>query len=455
MELYEIHSRKCNDALERLYQYIIEENLDQFRKFQLSLFPSGKASDKVDINFASSQQVVSLCKALGIPTAVPDKSKDRDHDEEDIFKDSVEEAHLKKFASDFPIIPIYLEYRKFLKACTTYGKKFAQKHINPVTGRVHSSFWPIVDTGRMASRNPNMQNIPSKPLEKGLTCFRECFTSRKNTTLLVDDYSSQESRCMADVSGDHNMITFFNEGDGDLHKYTGQLMFNVEIVKTVKDRHGNILVQGKNEDKRSLAKILNFGIPYGMSAFKLSRDFGVDLEIAQDFIDNWFDTYPSIKECFEKSFQFTLETGYVLVDQVTRRRSYGGKAYATYSETLAVINDYKRRRKKAPKQVWKKHQKAKGVLRRMSQNYIIQGLAGSMTKLAGVMLYREITSHKAEQFVKIVNIIHDEIVLEVHNDWIDRAAQWVQQSMEGAGEVFVKSVKMIAKPSITHSWEHD
>lgn len=347
MEQFRNNKEKCDEALETVYKIILDSDVTQFKNFQLSLFPTGEIEDELNINLASSKQVIELCKCLGIPTEILDKKRSRER-EEDVFKDSVEEAHLKRYAKDFSIIPAYLKYRRYLKAVTTYGKKFVDENVNPKTGRVHSSYWPIVDTGRMASRRPNMQNIPSKRKFPG---FRECFTKSDNTMLIVADYSAQESRCMADVSGDRNMITFFNEGDGDLHKYTGELMFGVEIIKTERDAEGNIVVQGQNEDKRDLAKILNFGIPFGMSAHKLSKDFNKTKEEAQVFIDNWFEAYPSIEKLFDKSFKRTVRTGYVLIDEITRRRSYGGKVYETYVETQAVINRLKKARKKVPKRL--------------------------------------------------------------------------------------------------------
>lgn len=91
----------------------------------------------------------------------------------------------------------------------------------------------------------------------------------------------------------------------------------------------------------------------------------------------------------------------------------------------------------------------------MSQNYIIQGRAGSMTKLAGIILYKKILSHKAGADVRVVNIIHDEIVLEVSIEWIDKASDWLEHAMVEAGKVFVRSIPMIAHPSVTTTWEHD
>lgn len=148
-----------------------------------------------------------------------------------------------------------MEFRKYQKAVTTYGKAFL-KHINPVTSRIHSSYWQIQDSSRFSSNDPNLQNIPSK-----LEGFRECFTnSNKTFRLVIADYSSQESRVLADLAKDLNMINFFNGDDDDFHSYTARNMWGVPVRNKVEDSEGNIIDPGENLLLRSRAKILNFGI---------------------------------------------------------------------------------------------------------------------------------------------------------------------------------------------------
>lgn len=240
MRLYESNLKKLNDARARLVRMIKKEKKLEFKTFQKSLFEE----EEIDINLNSSRQVVELCLALGIPTKVIDKKKTRESDF-DIWKDSVEEKHLRKYIKEFPIIAAYLEYKKLEKAVTTYGIKFAETHINPVTNRVQSNYRQLVNSSRLASKEPNLQNIPS---EEKMVGFRRCFQpGNQDWTLVVADYSQQESRILAELANEDTLIEFFNTGDGDLHSYTARLMFKVPV-----DKH-------TNANLRQLAKILNFG----------------------------------------------------------------------------------------------------------------------------------------------------------------------------------------------------
>lgn len=243
---------KFNRVKNELLQMIESLGVDRFYNFQKVLFDSG--GPKVDINLASSKQVVELCQALGIPTLVLDKKKSKEQGE-DIFKDSVEERHLRKYQAEFPIIKLYLEYKKLEKATTTYGHTFLE-HVNPVTGRIHSNFDQIVRSGRVSSRRPNLQNIPNQSKFKG---FRPCFRVGGGRVLIVADYSSQESRILASFAQEDKMIDFFLDGDGDLHSYTARLMFGVPVRKEVTDDDGNVLEEGVNLHLRQLAKTINFG----------------------------------------------------------------------------------------------------------------------------------------------------------------------------------------------------
>lgn len=130
--------------------------------------------------------MVELCKALGIPTKVKDLKKSRELGE-DIYKDSVEEAVLKQHINVHPVVALYLEYKGYEKATTTYGVQFLADHLHPITNAIHTSYWQILSTGRLASMVPNLQQIPSENKLKG---FRECFVPRENRVLITADYSS-------------------------------------------------------------------------------------------------------------------------------------------------------------------------------------------------------------------------------------------------------------------------
>lgn len=248
---YHKNLEKYNLVKSKLLAMIRDYEFDAFTNFQEVLFGQ---REEVDINLASSQQVVELCKLLGIPTEILDKKKSKEQGF-DIYKDSVEEQHLKKYQDQYPIIKPYLEYKGLEKAVTTYGVDFLE-HVNPITYRIHSNFTQNVRSGRVSSKNPNLQNIPSEAKVPG---FRRCFRSPKGKKLVVADYSSQESRILASLAGEEKMIDFFLNGDGDLHSHTARLMFKVPVQKEIKDEMGNIVREGVNLYYRQLAKSINFG----------------------------------------------------------------------------------------------------------------------------------------------------------------------------------------------------
>lgn len=252
MKQYERNVKRREDLKHQIFNLIEKEQLLQFYDFQLSLDQNPDAPHiEVDINLSSSRQVVELCRALGIPTEIKDKkkSKEKGHD---IFKDSVEERHLKKYSGKHPIIPLYLEYKKYEKATGTYGKAFIDL-LNPMSGRLHSSYKQILSTGRIASNSPNLQNIPS---EANFPGFRVCFRSPKGKLLAVSDYSQQESRLLAELAIEDSLIEFFNSGDGDFHSFTAVKMFGTRFVS-----------KKETPRLRALAKVLNFGIPLKLDLY--------------------------------------------------------------------------------------------------------------------------------------------------------------------------------------------
>lgn len=206
MENHANHEAYLKELLLKLDKYVIDNNHLDFIDSQLSLFSTEK---KVLINWASSAQVIEYFKFLGIDTKIKDKEQSAKQGFP-VFKDTCNAKHIVKFEKEFPIISLYLKYSEVNKQVSTYGESFL-KHVNEVTGRIHCDFWQIVDTGRISSRNPNLQNIPATEE------YRSCFRAGKNKVLVVCDYSQQEPRITADKSGEPSLIDFYINGDGDSH----------------------------------------------------------------------------------------------------------------------------------------------------------------------------------------------------------------------------------------------
>jgi DNA polymerase-1 len=419
LKTYEQNLRRFNWTRYLLKEWLVTNNLSEY----------------LDINWNSPKQVISLFKKIGIPTKIIDRKKSRGK-EDPIYKDSIQKLHIKRWSEQYPIIPLYLKYKELQKATTSYGSKFLE-HVHPTTGRIHSSYRQILNTGRVSSSSPNLQNIT-----RGSE-YRSCFTaSTENKTLVVCDYSGQESRIMADISGDKNMINFFLNGDGDLHSYTARQMWPNKFIS-----------KSETPELRYRAKILNFSIPYGISDYKLSKDFEIPRNAAKEFISDWFRTYPGISIHFEKSKKIARDKGYVLIDRVTGRRYYPPQ-HERYVYSKKFIDRWLACNWKVPKIFWSDYFSALGSMDRAAQNYQIQGLGASMTKLATIYLRQWIKENNYWKHVHIVNVIHDEIVVECSRNLASEVSIKLKQCMESAGEKFCPKVPMIAQPVITNFWNH-
>lgn len=247
------------------------------------------------INWNSSKQVVKVFKQLGIPTQIIDKKSKTSE-----FKDSVGALVLKKYVHRFPIISIYLKYKGYKKLHTSYGIKFLSK-VNPITNRIHSNFQQILNTGRIASSDPNLQQIPRDKE------YRECIEAPKGRTFVICDYSGQELHIVAHLSKDENMLSILRAG-GDLHKTAAAALYDIPLEKVTKEQRQN-------------GKITNFTIIYGGGAEKLVDVFGVPLVRAKAMLERYFRMFPGLKPFQERSAARTLKNGYITTD-ILGRRSY-------------------------------------------------------------------------------------------------------------------------------------
>lgn len=379
------------------------------------------------INWNSSKQVVKLFTTLKIPTKIINQAKTIDKDNP-IYKNSVAKDHISQYRAKYPIIRLYLLYKEYHKLTTTYGIKFF-KHIHPTTGRVHSNYTQVVATGRLSSANPNLQNISSG------SNYRSCFTpSDSSRTFVVADYSAQESRVMADLSGDKVLEDFFLNGDGDFHSFTARKMFKIPDSLPV-PKH-----------QRRVSKTLNFGIPYGMGASKLAKQFFITIREADRFISQWLGALPGLNKHFNYRKYKTLIDGYVTVNPITNLKAFHVEndkfllckyALDAGSENPEVKSNYFR---------------IKSSLERMAQNYEIQGTAAAITKLACIYIDMEFTERKLD--AAIINIVHDEIITECDKQIANTVNDIMKECMERAGAFFCRTIPITATPCITDHWTH-
>ena len=321
------------------------------------------------INWNSSQQVCNLFEKIGIPILVLDKKKSTRSNK--VYKRSVAEGHLAKYRKKYRIVEVYLKYKKMCKLVSTYGDKFLQ-HINPVTGRIHSSYFQVLNTGRISSSSPNLQNIPAEEKAWG---FRRCFSVPKDWSMVVADYSGQETRTLAEFAQEKNLIHFLLNGDGDLHSDTARRMFPDFISKKASP-----VLRGK-------AKNLNFSISYGGNEQTLWDKYQIPIEEGKKLIRTYYSIYPDLKAYFQRQQRLALQRGFILIDPVTNRRSYN-----TEQELMEYCFNFIKHWKSMgwgkdiPAEITRLHRRIKASISRNAQNYPIQGASGSMTKIAGVLM---------------------------------------------------------------------
>ncbi len=292
---------------------------------------------------------------------------------------------LERLRDDHEVPALILEYRQLRKLQTGYLEALP-KLVNPVTGRVHTSFnQTVAATGRLSSSNPNLQNIPIRT-ELGRQ-IRRAFVAGDGKLLLSADYSQVELRIMAHLSGDTTLVEAFKNGK-DVHRSTASLIFGVseDDVSSV---------------QRESAKTVNFGIMYGMGRFGLARRLGVGNDEAADFIDRYFQTYPGVREYTERVIAEAADSGYAST-MLGRRRPITGLA----SDNARV----------------------RGMAERVAVNTPIQGSAADLIKLAMLGVDRRIRSDGLP--CRMVLQVHDELVFELPEDRLDDVSAAVREEME-------------------------
>lgn len=390
------------------------------------------------INWASSKQVISLFKNIEIETKIRDKDKGG-------FKDSVEGKHLIKQKNKFSILPIYLLYKEIGKEISTYGEDFIKDNINPITKRVHSEFFTILNTGRISSSNPNLQNITATDELGNLSPLRKCFIAEKGNVLIVADYSQQEPRVTAEYSQDPYLIDFILNGDGDSHSLVSTaiseylLGYEVKVSKT-----NNPLVPKYNRKIRDIGKMINLGLDYGKTAFSIKDDLEITEKEAQTLIDVLKSKTPIKEEYFKRQIDFVIKNGYIIIDPVSNRRSHFSK-YKEFRE-LEKINS-------KSKEQMSNYYKIKGSMERFAMNFPIQGTSGSMTKLAAIYFDQELEKQNLLDKAWLVNLVHDECVVESKEEYSKQVAEIIQSCMVKAGGVFCKKIPMIVEPELSLYWK--
>ncbi|HSI44598.1 MAG TPA: DNA polymerase I [Methylophilus sp.] len=318
---------------------------------------------------------------------------------------STDEDVLQELALDYPLPKVLLEYRGLAKLKSTYTDKLP-KMINPATGRVHTNYnQAVAITGRLASSDPNLQNIPVRTAEGRR--IREAFIAPPGSHIVSADYSQIELRIMAHLSQDAGMLSAFANNE-DIHRATAAEIFGVE--KTVVD----------NEQRR-YAKVINFGLIYGMSAFGLAQNLNIERSAAQSYIERYFARYPGVRQYMSETRELAKQQGYV--ETIFGRRLW-----------VPEINSANGNRRAGAE--------------RAAINAPMQGTAADLIKLAMIAVDKWLTEEKLQ--TKLIMQVHDELVLEVPDAELALVKQQLPLLMQSVATL---DVPLLAEVGIGNSWE--
>lgn len=318
---------------------------------------------------------------------------------------STNEEVLQQLALDYPLPKAILEYRRLSKLKSTYTDKLPMM-IFPGTGRVHTTFGQTTAvTGRLASSDPNLQNIPVRTGEGRRV--REAFVAPSGSLIVSADYSQIELRIMAHLSADAGLLDAFHKGL-DIHRATASEVFGVALDKV-------------SPDQRRTAKVINFGLIYGMSAFGLAQNLGIEPQAARNYIGRYFTRYPGVKAYMEKTRTLAHEQGFV-------QTAFGRRLWLPDIQSS-----------RAP---------VRAAAERAAINAPMQGTAADLIKKAMIAVQAWIEEQGLK--TKLVLQVHDELVLEVPEMELSQVKEALPQLMQNVASL---AVPLIAEVGSGDSWE--
>jgi DNA polymerase-1 len=318
---------------------------------------------------------------------------------------STDEEVLERLAADYPLPKTLLEYRALTKLKSTYTDKLPRM-VNPATGRVHTNYAQATAvTGRLASTDPNLQNIPVRTPEGRR--IREAFIAPAGSVIVSADYSQIELRIMAHISRDENLLRAFAAGE-DVHRHTAAEIFNRSLHEVT-------------PEERRYAKVINFGLIYGMSAFGVAQALGLERATAQAYIDSYFTRYPGVARYMQQTREQARERGYV--ETVFGRRLW-----------LAEIRAANSGRRQGAE--------------RAAINAPMQGTAADLIKLSMIAVQDWLDRERLA--AKLVMQVHDELVLEVPQAELGRVREELPRLMTGVAQL---AVPLVVDVGAGANWE--
>ena len=377
---------------------------------QGDLFTPTEDIRKVGVKWTSPTQVLKVFKKL-----VPEL-------------EDVNGKKMYKYRRQHKIIDLYVKYKEKMKLATSYGSDFF-KFVSS-DGKIHTQFNQILDTGRVASKRPNMQQIPAD------NKFRNCFLASDGWCFVSSDYSSQELNVIAFGSKDPVWINALEQGQ-DLHSVCADLVYGQEWIDTAEDDCSYM----KNKSKckcpkhgklRTNVKTINFGLAYGMGPHKLADTLDISIKEAETLIDKYFEAFPSIGGFLDKLGSFGKKYGYIKTFPPYNRRRWFPTWYPRIYQDKSQAFEL-------------------GSIERASKNTPIQGASADMTKKAMILIREYIKENNVP--VKIVMTVHDQVDTICQNDYAEEWVTKLTELMEQAALEVVTNGLLKADTNISKSWE--
>ena len=403
-----IENKKLTDeALNALNSYVIETFADtEFVDKQLDLF-SEDQSFTCRILWSSQKQVLELFHYLGLYP-------------EDKNKPSLNAKVLQSFKMSIVddkkkwLVEKFINYKELAQATNTFGEKYF-KYVHPITKRLHSNYNQILETGRISSSSPNLQNIPAK---QG---FRRAFDAPTGWKIVNADYSGQEQIILANKSQDKELQAFYLQGHSDMHSFIASKIYP-ELADLPLD-----VIKAEHKDKRQVAKAAGFAINYGGTGYTIAKNLGIDEQEGDEVYDAYFRAFPNLKKYFDRVQSESLANGYILIDPITQRKNWFRRP---------------------------ENNKERNAILKKALNYPIQGEAGGITKLAPILFRDWIIENNLQDKVLITNLVHDEINIEVKEEYAEEAAKNLERTMKQAADLWCKTIKLSADAVVTTYWNH-
>lgn len=352
------------------------------------------AKETGDININSSVQLGHfLAEKMGVPLG-----KTR------TGKFATNEGELSKFADQFAIIHTILTFRELSKLRSTYVNSLIDKADD--NGRIHTTYNQVfVNTGRLASSNPNLQNIPTTSVMGQK--IKSCFIASPDHVLVSFDYSQQELRILAHLAQEEALIEAFKKGE-DVHSLTASKLFNVSLKNVTKQQ-------------RTVGKTINFGIIYGMSGYGMSRNLRIPVEDAERFIRQFYASYPSIRTYYDTYLKNARINGYA-------ETMLGRRRFVFDSQKKFIDNG----------------------MRRVLMNYPIQGSAADLMKKGMVDVQKQVLSKHSE--VSLLLTIHDDLVFEIPDRDVAKRDEIINEIRHVLTSVYPLSVPLEVEVKIGKRW---